>query len=66
MNDRMILCPKCQRPGILYAQRSITALIGSRLIAHVLHIRAGENRQICMLRRSEFERIPHKTNRRLQ
>ena len=61
MNNLIIPCPKCRQPGILYSERSIPALIGSKHIAHVLHAEAGENRRICMLTRSELERIGSKS-----
>jgi hypothetical protein len=65
MNDTVISCPKCRQPGILCSQRSVRSLIGSEHIAHVLHVWAGGNRHVCMLTRSEFQRIlKTKTKRR--
>ncbi len=57
VNNTMIPCPKCRQPGILYSERSIRARIGSKHIAHVLHAWTPENRRMCMLTRSEWERI---------
>ena len=50
------MCPKCRQPGVLYAQRSIHALIGSRHIAHVLHASTAD-RRMGLLTRWEVERI---------
>ena len=52
--------------GILYAERSIPALIASKHIAHVLHQPSGENRRICMLTRSELQRIQIMIHKQLQ
>jgi len=58
MNKRTIACPKCRRPGQLYAIRSLHALVGSRHIAHVLHVTGdGETRHMCLLTRSETQRV---------
>src|SRR5438874_12435083 len=64
-NDIRICCPKCHAPGILYSDRSITALIGSHYIAHVLHPATEDNptRRACLLTRTEFQSIsPRRTS----
>jgi hypothetical protein len=67
MNATVIRCPRCHVPGVLYSERSIEALIGSRHIAHVLHARTGDSRRMCLLARSKYERISQTTpqNRRM-
>jgi hypothetical protein len=57
VNNITIACPKCRRIGVLYATRSIAALIGSKHIAHVLHAPTDACRYTCWLTRLEFERI---------
>jgi hypothetical protein len=57
VNPITIACPKCRRTGVLYAKRSIAALIASKHIAHVLHSPTDWCRYTCRLTRSEFERI---------
>ena len=57
MNDIMISCPKCLEPGVLDSKRSLTARIGSRHIAHVLHAWRNGNRRTGMRSRLELERI---------
>ena len=61
MIDAIVPCPKCKAPGILYSTRSISALIGSKHIAHVLHpsTEANPNRRTCLLTRTEFQRLEH-------
>src|SRR5438876_8769547 len=65
LNEIRIRCPKCHGPGILYSDRSITALIGSHYIAHVLHPETEDNptRRACLLTRTEFQSIsPRRTS----
>jgi hypothetical protein len=57
VNETIVPCPKCRALGVLYSNRSIDALIGSRHIAHVLHQPRDESRRVCLLTGSEFERI---------
>jgi hypothetical protein len=64
VNPTLISCPKCRMPGVLYSNRSIDALIGSRHVAHVLHRSRDENRRVCLLTRSEFERIAKPVHQR--
>ena len=57
-NESVICCPKCRMPGTLYAKRSLSAIIGSKHIAHVLHLSSrADSRRSCLLTRSDMERI---------
>jgi hypothetical protein len=57
MNSLVVPCPKCRLPGILYADWSMHALIGSRHVAHVFHPGDGSARRMCLLKRFELEAV---------
>ena len=60
MKETILPCPNCRAPGILYSNRSIAALIGSKHIAHVLHPSTQDrSRRMCLLNRSEFQHLEH-------
>ena len=64
VKETIIPCPRCRALGILYSKRSITALIASRHVAHVLHLSAdGHSRRMCLLTRSEFQRLEHRPDK---